>query len=373
MIPSMNNHIYLDYAAATPVDPEITQYITEHINSLWANPSSPHHHGRRVKAVLENTRQNISNIIGAKPSEIIFTPSASEANNLVFNSFKNGQIITSSIEHSSIIKYPGIVVVEPESNGIVIWEKIAAQITPRTSLISIIWVHNELGVINSIKEISKQIKKLNIDRAANDLPDIVFHTDAVQAPNYLTVNVDELGVDLLTISSQKIYAPRGAAAMYKKENIELKPVIFGGGQESGLWCGTQNVLAISSMGKALELAQNNIIETSKHSLEIRKLLVDSLSKKDIKINTDLGSSVPGIINFSIQGINQEELLTALDLKGISVSSGSSCNSGAVLISPVIEAIKVPKKYTAHLRVSYGKFTTKKEIEFFIDTLFSLLD
>ncbi len=360
---------YFDYAAATPVDPEIRDYFVSLMEQSWANPSSTHSFGQKSRSLLENARQSTATTLNCKSSEIYFTNSATEANNLALINFaKIGRVITSSFEHDSVanIHTDSWEVVEPDTQGLVDVQSVIARINDKTRLISVMWVNNELGTIQDIQGISHKLKEINLERLENGLPRVLFHTDAVQAPNYIKINLQELGVDMLTLSSQKVYAPRGAALLYVRDGLTLEPLIYGGGQESGLWPGTQNVLSISAFAKALVKSQRL---SDYESIEaMQQQIIDFAQSNGIGVNGSMESRVPGNIHLSFKNIDQDELLTFMDLQGIAVSSGSSCASGSNKESLAVQCLKLPLEYTTHLRITFGRFTTKKEIKLLLSTL-----
>lgn len=355
---------YFDYAASTPIDPEIKQYYIDLIEQTWANPNSIHSFGRQSRAILENSRQLISTTLLCKPSEIYFTNSATEANNVVIQSFlKQGRVIISGFEHDSVLEIskgnPNIDITSPSSDGLVKVDAILELVQDDTVLISVMWVNNELGTIQDIQLLSQKLKELNQERAAKGLPRILLHTDGVQAPNCIKIDLQELGADLLTLSAHKIYAPRGATLLFVREGINLEPLIYGGVQESGIWPGTQNALAIGAFAKALEKSQK--LENIELIQRFQTKIIEFAGQNGIKVNGSLDSRIPGNVHLSFKNIDQEELLTFLDLHGLAVSAGSSCASGSNKESQAVKYLDLSPEYTAHLRITFGRFTTEDEI------------
>ena len=366
----MMSTVYLDYAAATPLDVGVQEYIATISQHTWANPSSTHAAGRRSKAVLERARQKCASTLGASPSSIFFVPSATAANNLVVAS--HSHVVTTSIEHSSIANIPGTLRVSPGAHGLVSPSSIVSAITAETSLVSVIWVHNELGTIQDLRAIIEAVESVNAARSELGQPRVFLHIDAVQAPNYFNIDMQQLPVDYLTLSSQKIYGPRGAALLFVRDAATIKPLIYGGYQEQGLWPGTQNVAACAGLAYALELAQARTQDTWRRTQALKDRATKSLEHQPLSYNTPAAQSVPCIINITVPNCNQEELITYLDLRGVCVSSGSSCNSGSTQISPVIKEIGAYQPGSAYVRVSYGRFTSPEDIDAFTSALIDLI-
>ncbi|MBU2214296.1 cysteine desulfurase [Patescibacteria group bacterium] len=370
--------IYLDYAATTPCDPKVLKAMLPYLKKDFGNASSIHGFGQKTLEAINEARQTLADFLGCSSGEIVFTGSATEANNLaVFGVVKNSKIskphiITTKIEHHAVLepcreleKQGAEVTYLPVTKeGLVEPAEVKKAVKPNTVLVSIMYVNNEIGVIQPIAKISEIIKKIN--------PKILFHTDAVQAINYLDCDVKKLGVDFLTLSSHKIYGPKGVGALFIKKGALIKPLIFGGGHEHGLRSGTENVAGIVGLEAAIKEVQNP--KTKIHNIKIRQIR-DRLIKNILKTipNSNLNGSavyrVPNNVNISFQGAEGEAIVVALDQKGIAVSTGSACSSKSLEPSHVLLAMGFSKE-RAHgsLRITLGKQTAQKEVESFLKAL-----
>jgi len=359
--------IYLDTSASTPVDPIVMEEMQKYFSLEYGNPGSMHNKGLEASKALQQSRNKIANILNCKPEEIIFTSSGTESINLALKGIKNkkNHIITTTIEHHAVLKtleylkQKGfeITYIPVEKNGIIDPRKIEKEIKNNTALITVMYANNEIGTIQPIKEISKIAKKHKI----------IFHTDACQAANSETLDVKELGVDLLTINSSKIYGPKGIACLYKKSDILLEPLIHGGGQEFGLRSGTENIADIVGFAKALELAQKDKNKYRKLT-NLRNYLIENLLKiPNTILNGDPIKRLPNNVNISFLNIEGESILLKLDKEGIYASTGSACTSKTLDPSHVILAIGAPQEL-AHgsIRFSLSKYTTKEDIDYLIE-------
>ena len=376
--------IYLDYSANTPIDKEVVSYMLPFFDMSFGNPSSLHMRGRRSRKVIEDARESIAKIIGANSDEIIFTGSGTEANNLaiigIARAYKNkgNHIIISNIEHKSnleavhTLKKEGfnISILPVKKNGIIDVEECVKLITDKTILISLMYVNNEIGTIQPIKELSLEVSKLK----KNNIP--LLHVDACQAITMLPVDMRELGVDLLTLNSSKVYGPNGVGLLYKRKGIKIEPIIVGGGQESNLRAGTESVPLITGFAKALQ------ISNEKRDLEYNRLksLQDYLRKElknripQVLFNGDQELCVPSVVHITVPSIEGESMLMMLDSYGICVSTGSACSATDLRPSYVLTAIgQAPELIHGSLRISMGRFTTKKEIDYFIEVFPKIVD
>ncbi|MDE2399905.1 MAG: cysteine desulfurase [Patescibacteria group bacterium] len=366
-----SNKIYLDYAA-----------------SVSPNPSSIHEFGVEAKKKLEKARVETANILGARASEIIFTSGGTESNNLaiqgvVLSSKEKGlpHIITTNIEHASVIetfqmlekrKLAQISIVEVEATGIVDPKKIKKAIKKNTVLISVMYANNEIGTIQPIKEIAKEIRHY---KKQNKINNIFFHTDAVQAVNYLDLNVEKLGVDMLTISGSKILGAGRVGVLYKKKSVPLVSLFYGGDQEMGLRPGTENLEAIVKFSKALKLTQKIKDKEVLRLKKLRDYFFTKLSKIPFKIvrNGDLNHRLPNNINITIPNIPSDLLVIELSALGIMASAKSACKSGDGKASHVIKAINKDIKETdGSLRFSLGRDTTKADIDYTLKAFSQIL-
>jgi len=371
----MTKKVYLDYSATTPVREEVADAMRDYLLSGWGNPSSTHYFGREAKKGVEEARDAVAALIKAKAEEIIFTSGGTEADNLaLFGAArayhqKGNHIITSAIEHHAVLDSAKALAAEGfkvtflpvTSDGLIKVEDVEAAITPQTILISVMHVNNEIGTIQPIEEIGALARKRGI----------IFHTDAVQSAGKLPLDVNELQVDLLSLSAHKIYGPKGTGALFIRQGINLKPLIYGGGQEKGIRPGTENVAGIVGLGKAALLATEEMEEETERETILRDKLKEGLLERipGIKINGSLSRRVCNNLNLSIPGIEGEALLLNLDLKGIASSSGSACTAGSTEPSHVLLALGLtPREAEGSIRLSLGRWTTDEEIDYVLDVL-----
>lgn len=383
-----NKTIFLDYASTTPVDRNVLKAMMPYFSEVFANPSSIHYEGQKAKIAIDEARRKIAELLNCEFEEVIFTSSATESNNLaikgiafwyLFKEKKIPHIITTKIEHKSVlepiedVKYLGgeISYLNVDKTGIIKLEELKKLIKENTVLVSCHYVNSEIGVIQPIKKISDILKKINKNRKIK----IWLHTDAVQAVNYLEIDIKKLGVDLMTISSHKIYGPKGIALLYKSNSVKLFPLITGGGQENNIRSGTENVPGIIGFQKALEITQALKEKELKRIKSLRDYLIKKLTQKikDFEINGSLSKRIPNNLNISIKGVLSDTLVMALDRKGISVSSGTACLAGSQEPSYVLMALGKSKAQALQsLRITLGRYTTKQDIEKFVDSLQKVL-
>lgn len=345
--------IYLDYAAATPLDSRVKREILKYLD-VFGNASSVHASGREAKAVIDDAKARIGKILHCRAEEIVLTGSGTEANNLaIFGiSPQDGHIVSTNIEHHSILrplqKRGNATFVPVQSNGIVNPQDIAKAIRPDTILVSVIYANNEIGTIQPLKAIRKVIGK------------VLLHTDACQASGYLNLNVQELGVDLMTINGSKIYGPKGVGALFVRRGTRLEPQILGGDQERGIRAGTQNPALIAGFAKALAVASEKREAQSEKLTTLRDWLIAQIP--DARLNGDAILRLPNNINISFDGIDGEMLMLALDLHGIEVSTGAACTVSSNEPSHVLKAIGATG---GNLRITLGRDTTKRDLLKFI--------
>jgi len=382
--------VYLDYASTTPVDPEVVIAMEPYWREKFGNAGSVHKHGQIAVQALDDARESIKEYLGAGAlREVIFTGSATEANNIAIQgivsrfAFRDGKkvhIITSTIEHPSVLEpcrymeakgFADVTYISPDEEGIVEPEKIKEALQPHTVLVSIGYANNEIGTIQPISDIGRIVSEF---RGFQSTP--YLHTDAVQAIQFLDVDVDRLGVDCMTLSSHKIYGPKGVGVLYIRDGVEVEPLMYGGKQEYKIRPSTQNIPLIVGCATAIQLlhAQKND-GTNKRIQEAQEHLLRQLQKiaPHATINGSLGKRLPSIVNMNFSGENSELLLIGLSEKRICVSSGSACSARAQESSYVIREIRKGKEdVRARIRISLGKYTSKEDIDFFIDALSSLL-
>ena len=365
--------IYLDNAASTQIHSDVLDSMLPYLKEQYGNPSSIHRYGRLAHKAIEKARKQIASLINAEPSEILITSGGTESNNTALNgiAMKNpsSQIITSSIEHDAILEpckklskngYD-VVYLPVDQYGTVDPSNLENHFTEKTCLVSIMFGNNEVGTIQPITEIAK----LCHDRQ------IPLHTDAVQAVGKIPINVKELGVDLLSISSHKIYGPKGIGALYIRNGIEIDPVILGGGQEYGLRSGTENVANIVGFGKACEIAKSNLEENISNMKKLRDHLVELVLDNipQVTLNGHPESRLPNNAHFTFLGVNGEDLIIKLDENGIAASTGSACSVNTQKASHVLQAMNFShEQITGSLRLTVGLFNTLNEIEQTVEIL-----
>ncbi|MFA5764107.1 MAG: cysteine desulfurase family protein [archaeon] len=372
--------IYLDNSATTPVRKEVLSEALPYFSEVYGNPSSFHSTGLVAKQAINKSRKIISKILNCNENEIIFTGSGTESINLAIKGvafvelLKNkgvakGHFITQKTEHDAVlesfewIEKLGFDVsyINVDKHGLVNLDELKKAIRKDTLLVSIMYANNEVGTIQPLKEISK------ICHAQN----ILFHTDACQGAEYLELNVKKLGIDMMTINGSKIYAFKGSGLLYLKNGIKIEPLIHGGGHENKMRAGTENTPAIIAMAKALEIAQKENKKESVRLTKLRDYMINKIQKEisKTKLNGHPTKRLPNNVNFSFYGIEGESLLLMLNEKGIRVSTGSACSSQSLDPSHVLMAMGL-EHGLAHssTRFSFGKYTTKKDIDFTIKEL-----
>ena len=364
----MKNRIYMDYAATTPVLPEVVKAMTPYLTELFGNPSGAYGTAREARKGIEQARKTIAQAIHAEPNEIYFTSGGSESDNIAIKGTafalrsKGKHLITSKVEHHAVInsckwlEKQGfrITYLPVDSYGRVSLEELKKAICPETVLISIMAANNEIGTIEPIREIGQIAKSAGV----------LFHTDAVQAFGSIPIYVDECQADLVSISAHKCYGPKGTGALYIRRGTQLDPVIHGGPQERGIRAGTENTAGIVGMGKAAEIAACEIKEYSGKMQRFRDLLISLVLNgiPESRLNGHPTERLPNHAHFSFQGTESEALLLRLDLAGVAVSGGSACTSGSLEESHVLKAIGADEgsRYGS-IRMTLGRNTTEEEI------------
>lgn len=367
--------VYLDHAGTTPLHPEVYSLMCEFMKNTFGNPSSIHSFGREAKKWVDEARQQVADLIGSEAGEIIFTGGGTEADNLAIigaaaaRHKKGNHIITSSIEHPAVLntcKHLAkigfeVTFLPVDQYGLVDQEELCKAIRPETILISIMHANNEIGTIEPIDELSKIAREHGV----------LFHTDAVQTAGKIPVNVNALGVDLLTLSSHKIYGPKGVGALYKRKGVRLQPVVYGGGQESNSRSGTENTIGIVGFGKAAEIAARDLDSEFNRIRELRDKLVQGIKEKipDVKYNGHPERRLPHNVNFSFSYVEGESMLLSLDIKGIAASSGSACSSSTLKPSHVLTAIGLPYELIhGSLRMTLGRMNDAADIDYVLEVL-----
>lgn len=372
--------VYLDHAATTPVHPVVLQEMLKVLEMHFGNPSSLHFYGRAAGQHLEVARQRVANLLGAGQQDVVFTSGGTEADNLaimgtVFALKEKGRhIITSTIEHHAVLDTCHVLAqngfevtfLPVDSDGVVDPDDVKKAIRQDTILITIMHANNEIGTIEPVPEIGRIAREHNI----------IFHTDAVQTAGYLSINVDDLLVDLLSISAHKIYGPKGAGALYIREGVQLEPLFHGGGQERSYRPGTENLPGIVGLGKAAEIAAREHLTESKRYKKLSGQLMRGIKERipEAKINGHPDKRLPHNVNVSFCGIKGECLLVGLDQMGIAVSTGSACSSGSSQISHVLEAIGLSQEQgEGTIRMTVGRSTTTDDIDYVLDVLADVVE
>jgi len=369
--------IYLDNAASTAVHPEVVKEMMPYFDSQYGNPSSIHQFGRKAKNAIQKARKQVAALIGAEPDEILFTSGGTESNNTILYGIPKLQglhldqnhIITSSIEHEAILQpckefeNIGIKItyLPVDEHGIVDPNDIANSINSHTVLVSIMLANNEVGTIQPIKEISEICKKYQIP----------LHTDAVQAIGKIPINVKDLGVDALSISSHKINGPKGVGALFIRAGVTTSPYILGGGQENGMRSGTENVASIVGFGKACEIAKDKLSDNISHFHSLYSSMLTKTIKEitHVKLNGHPEKRIFNNIHLTFMGVNGEDLIIKLDEHGIAASTGSACSVHTQKASHVLQAMGFNhEQITGSLRLSFGYTNTLDEINQTVEVL-----
>jgi cysteine desulfurase len=365
--------IYLDNAASTQIHDDVLDSMLPYLKEQYGNPSSIHRYGRLTRKAIHKARKQIASLINADPAEILITSGGTESNNTalvgISSQFPDSQIITSSIEHDAILEpckklnSKGFQVdyLPVDKSGMINIEDLKNMISKKTSLVSVMFGNNEVGTIQPISEITKICHENNV----------FFHTDAVQAVGKLPVDVKKLDVDLLSISSHKLYGPKGVGALYIKDGVKIYPMILGGGQEFRLRSGTENVASIVGFGQACEIAQNHLIENISLVKKLQTILVKKVLKEipEVTFNGNSESRLTNNAHFTFLGVNGEDLIIKLDEYGIAASTGSACSVNTQKASHVLESMGFSlEQITGSLRLTVGIFNTENEINETVDIL-----
>jgi len=357
--------VYLDNNATTPVLPEVLETMRPYFSEHFGNASSIHHHGQETRGAVERARQSVAALLGCRASEVVFTSGGTEGDNLaIFGTAQSGDhVITSTIEHHAVLnaskhlaeKGCEVTYLPVDGRGLVDPGDVKRAIRPNTKLITIMYANNETGVLQPVAEIGKIAAEA----------DVYFHTDAVQAAGKIPINVDEIGCDLLTISGHKFHAPQGVGALYVRKGTKLEPMLYGGSHERSRRAGTENVPGIVGLGKAAELAIAGFErgDVTKMAAERDRLERELLEIDATGLNGEGAPRVPNTTNIYFDGIEGESLVIALDLKGLAVSTGAACSSGAIEPSHVLIAMGLSRDQAkASIRFSLGKQNIAADVE-----------
>ena len=365
--------IYLDNAASTRIHDNVLNSMLPYLKEQYGNPSSIHRQGRLTRKAVNKARKQIASIINADPAEILITSGGTESNNTALNGissqFPSSQIITTSIEHDAVLepckklssKGFRVDYLPVDKFGMINTSDLQNIISDKTSLVSVMFGNNEVGTIQPIQKIAKICHENKI----------IFHTDAVQAVGKIPIDVKELGIDLLSISSHKLHGPKGIGALYIKDGVKIDPIILGGGQEFRLRSGTENVASIVGFGQACEIAQNNLSENISFVKKLQTLLIKKVVDEipETTFNGHSESRLSNNTHFTFLGVNGEDLIIKLDEYGIAASTGSACSVNTQKASHVLESMGFSlEQITGSLRLTIGIFNTENEINETVDIL-----
>lgn len=362
-----NKPIYLDYNATTPIDPTVAEAMRPFLGEFFGNPSSSHWYGAQTHKAVDRAREQLADLIGAEPREIIFTSGGSEANNMAIKGAafarrsRGTHIITTVIEHPAVLEVCSwlekqgfsVTYLPVDADGMVDPDDFEAAVTPQTILLTVMHANNETGSIQPIAELSAIARRHGI----------LVHADAAQSTGKIPVRVDDLGVDLLSIAGHKFYGPKGIGALYIRDGVKVEKLIHGANHEQNLRAGTENVLEIVGLGAAAELAARTLEETMKHNRELRDLLWDRLREalSDTKLNGHPEKRLPNTLNVSFPRIEANTLLS--ELEGVAASAGAACHAETVEVSTVIEAMRIPRELAmGTIRFSTGKYSSRRDVE-----------
>jgi cysteine desulfurase len=371
--------IYFDYAAATPMDPAVRDAMLPYFTEQFYNPSATYMAAKRVHVSLDQARADIAHWLGARPSEIVCTAGGTEANNLaihgVLRQFPDGNIVTSAIEHESVLaaaqrydcREAGV-----NDTGIVDVRKLASLLDDRTVLVSVMYVNNEVGTVQPLRQIAAVIQDERRARraAGNDRP-LYFHTDAAQAAAYLDLHVSRLGLDMMTLNAGKIYGPKQVGVLYVAGTVQLHPQILGGGQERGLRSGTENIAGVEGLAKALTLVQGRRHEEGKRLQTLQNLFFQLIieARPDVIVNGSRKLRLPNNVHITLPGADNERLIFQLDEAGILCAAGSACSADSGEPSHVLKAMGVDDDDTrASLRFTMGRYTTEEHVRIAVEKL-----
>ncbi|PTD94372.1 cysteine desulfurase NifS [archaeon SCG-AAA382B04] len=366
--------IYVDNNATTPVDPRVKEEILPYLGEKYGNPNSMHQKGREARAPIDEARERVASLLNSRSEEIIFTSSATESNNHAIKGTacskkqQGKHIITTKIEHKSVkepinyLKKQGYktTYLDVDKDGYIDLEELKDSVRDDTIFVSIMLANNEIGTIEPVKE------------AAQIIPDqTIFHTDAAQVPGKLEIDVDKLGIDLLTINGHKMYGPKGVGALYINEKTEIDPLLHGGGQELGRRSGTENVPYIVGLGKAAEVAEEEQKKDKEKLTKFQQQVIEEITQEveKTKLNGPKEPRLPGNVNISFKGVEGEALVLRLDGRGISASTGSACASEQLEASYVLKEIGLkPEHAHSSLRIGFSRFNTQEDVDNLIKEL-----
>ncbi|KPK90304.1 cysteine desulfurase [bacterium SM23_31] len=372
--------VYLDYSASTPVDKRVLDAMLPYFREHFGNASSIHSYGREAKYALEQARENIAQVIRAQPEEIYFTSGGTESDNwaltgyCINNKNRGNHIVTNNAEHHAVIntckflEAQGFEVtylpIEPD--GTLNLNELKDAVTGRTLIVSIMHVNNEIGTVNDLKAIGKVVKEKGA----------VFHTDGAQSFGKVPIDVNTMNIDMLSMSSHKLYGPKGVGVLYIRKGTNIAKLMYGGGHERNRRSGTENIPAIVGFGTAAKICKREMEKESKTLIELRTYFWDKIQENipDVRLNGQWEQRLPGNLNVSFKDADGESVLLSLDLHGIAVSAGSACESGSIKPSHVITALKMPPEYAkSAIRFTLGRWTTRSELDYTVSVLKDIIE
>ncbi len=366
--------VYCDISATTPINIDVAKLMFDIQKNIFGNPSSIHKYGQESHAIIEKARIQVATAIGCHQEEIIFTGCGSESNNIAIKGVikSKSHIISSSYEHPSVMNVlkslekegHSITLIKPNKDGQINPKSIKEKITKKTKLISIMFANNELGSINNIVDIAKIAKSEGI----------ILHVDAVQCIGKLPINLNELGIDLMSISAHKFYGPKGIGALFIRKGIDLRPILDGGGQELNLRPGTENIAGIAGLGLAIKKTCQNIEKNIEYIKKLELRFIKQLDKYNVNYILHIKKRLPGVLAIGFPGIDGQSLLIALDLKGIAISFGSACSSGTTKASKILLDAGIDESLAkSTLRISFGKIHNYDDIDYVAKELSSIIN
>ena len=377
--------IYLDHAGTTPTDPQVFAAMQPYFTELYGNPSSVHTIGQEARYALDKARERVAGVLGCRSSEVVFTSGGTEADNAAIHGVATAleetgnHIITSGVEHHAVLhtcqylenRGYEVTYLPVDEFGMIHPEQVYNAVTPRTTLVTIMYANNEIGTINPIGDIAAAVRRRaeELDRT------IVMHTDGVQAAGFLDLKVRRLGVDMLSLSGHKFYGPKGTGALYIRRGTPYLPLLLGGGQERERRSGTENIAGIVGLAVALELADAGREQASAHCAALRDKIIQWAAENipDTALNGHPIQRLPNNVNFSFPGVEGESILLGLDMKGIAASSGSACSSGSLEPSHVLLALgQTAELARSSLRITLGKGNTAAEVDWLLAALADLV-
>ena len=377
--------IYMDYAATTPVRAEVIAAMLPYFSEKFGNASSLYNLAQESRKAVDESRESVAKVLGSRSSEVIFTSGGSESDNAALKGAAFAQrgsgnhIITTGIEHHAVLHTCQfledfgfqVTYLPVNKDGLVDPSAVLGAINDKTTLISVMLANNEIGTVQPIAEMTRMVKNVSKERQQT----IVFHTDAVQAAGYLDINVNTLGVDMMSLSAHKFYGPKGVGVLYLKRGTPFMPQQLGGGQERQRRAGTENLPGIVGASVALKLADDERISNSKHCVRLRNRLIKGIQDRieRVQLNGHESLRLPNNVNFSFEGVEGEPILLGLDFAGVAASSGSACTSGSLEPSHVLLVLGLSADL-AHgsLRLTLGKENTEKEVDYVLDVLQDLV-